>query len=43
MPEFQKVHGDQYVRIVKGTEENDIENDQGKIIDGRYAQIWYAP
>ena len=42
MPEFQKVHGNHYVRIVKGTETNDLENDQGKIVDGRYAQIWYA-
>ena len=43
MPEFQKVHGNNYARIVKGTETNTLKNDQGKNIEGRYAKLWYAP
>ncbi len=43
MPEFQKVDGHNYVRIVKGTEKNDIENEGGQTVHGRYAQVWYKP
>lgn len=41
MPDFEKVDGHNYVRIVKGTETNEIKTDNGKTVHGRYAKVWY--
>ena len=38
MPDFEKVDGNNYVRIVDGSETNDLKNK-----NGYYAKVWYKP
>ena len=38
MPDFEKVDGHNYVRIVDGSETSELKNK-----NGHYAQVWYKP
>ncbi len=38
MPDFEKVDGNNYVRIVDGSETSDLKNKSG-----HYAKVWYKP
>jgi len=37
LPDFEKVDGKNYVRIVEGSETNDLKNK-----NGHYGQVWYS-
>ncbi len=40
VPDFQKANGKNYVRIVSGSETNELRNEDGHRLEGRYAKVW---
>jgi hypothetical protein len=39
-PDFQQIDHENYVRIVAGTETNELRNDDGHRLGGHYAKVW---